>query len=320
MITTVIAILVAVGSIVVQAPPPADEVVLTVNGEPLCSGELQLTAQALSKEITAEGTKPDTERLFESAVRQAIDHKLLAQEARRQGIAPAPELIDETLERYVDQAGSSEALEQDLAARGSRLRSLRAHLEEAATINLYLERVIRPGITVSDGEVEAYYEANRSRLSAPEQIRARHILFKVKPGSSEQEIDTAREKAVEAHRRAIAGEDFAALARELSEAPEGAQGGDLGFFTRKRVAPRFAEAAFALTVGEISAVVLTGYGFHVIKVEERREAGVPPLEDIKDRLYNRLLDEKVAVKVNALLETLRAKAEVVASDEGVPAP
>jgi peptidyl-prolyl cis-trans isomerase C len=314
-ITTAIAILAAATSVQVQALPSATEVVLTVNGEPLPAGELQLTAQSMAKQMAAEDIEPEPEQLFEAAVRQAIDHMLLAQEARRQGIEPTPKFIDTLLQHYIDEAGGREALERDLASRGSSLESLRAHLEESAAVNLLFERIIKPGTEVSDEDIKAYYDANQDNLSAPEQVHARHILFKVEAGASREAIETARRQAEEAHRRALAGEDFAELARDLSQDPSADNGGDLGFVTRKRLAPRFADAAFALSPGEISDVVLTGYGFHIIKVEERRAAGVPPLADIAERLHSRLTDEKAQQEIENLLETLRAEAEVVAVED-----
>jgi parvulin-like peptidyl-prolyl isomerase len=100
-----------------------------------------------------------------------------------------------------------------------------------------------------------------------EQVRARHVLAKADAGADEPTRAAARGKAEQAHRRALAGEDFAALAKELSDDASAAEGGDLGFFEKGRMVPAFADAAFALQPGEISAVVETQFGYHVIKVE-----------------------------------------------------
>ena len=95
----------------------------------------------------------------------------------------------------------------------------------------------------------------------------------------------AKAKAEAAHQRAVAGEDFAELAKELSEGPSGPNGGDLGFFEKQRMAPAFADAAFALEPGEISPVIKTQFGYHVIKVEERRGAGDhAPLKRLDERI------------------------------------
>jgi peptidyl-prolyl cis-trans isomerase D len=144
-------------------------------------------------------------------------------------------------------------------------------------------------------EIEQRYEDAGSRYDAPEQVRARHVLISVPRGAEEAAVEAARATAQEARERIEAGEDFAAVAAELSEdAGSKTRGGDLGFFARGQMVPEFDAAAFTLEPGEISDLVRSEYGFHVIRVEERREAFHRPLEEVREELAMELLRREAA--------------------------
>jgi peptidyl-prolyl cis-trans isomerase C len=146
------------------------------------------------------------------------------------------------------------------------------------------ERILMVRVLTREGEkasnaeaVKKYYDEQVAQLKPVEEARARHILV-------EQE-----EEAKKVQARLKAGEDFAKIAQEASKDPgSGQNGGDLGFFTKDRMVPEFAEAAFALKPGEISAPVKSQFGWHVIKLEEKRNRPVPTLDQVKDRLTQAL--------------------------------
>jgi peptidyl-prolyl cis-trans isomerase D len=144
-------------------------------------------------------------------------------------------------------------------------------------------------------EIEQLYEDAGTRYDSPEQIRARHVLIEVPQGSEESAIEAARARAQGARERIEAGEDFAAVAAELSDdAGSKDRGGDLGFFARGQMVPEFDAAAFALEPGGTSDLIRTDYGFHLIRVEERREALHRPLEEVREELATELLRREVA--------------------------
>jgi peptidyl-prolyl cis-trans isomerase D len=151
-------------------------------------------------------------------------------------------------------------------------------------------------VSPTDGEVAEYYALHKEeRWSEPEQVRARHLLVKAAPTDSEAQKAAARKKAEGFLAEAKGGADFAALAKKHS-ADEGTapKGGDLGFFGRGRMAPTFEEAAFALEAGQLSGVIETPFGFHVIKVEERRPAGTKPLDAVRVEIVETLKRERAA--------------------------
>ena len=145
---------------------------------------------------------------------------------------------------------------------------------------------------IPDEDLEAFYRQNISRYSMPEQRRARHILIKTSAEDSEDVLAEKRNMALQVLELAKSGEDFAELAKQYSEGPTGPRGGDLGAFTRGRMVKPFEDAAFSLNEGEISDIVETQFGFHIIKLEKIEPANTKPLEEVKDEIAAQLQAQK----------------------------
>jgi peptidyl-prolyl cis-trans isomerase D len=146
----------------------------------------------------------------------------------------------------------------------------------------------------SDEAITAYYDEHRDdRFTAQEEVRARHILIKLPPGADEKARAEARKKAEDALAKAKKGDDFAKLAEKLSDDPGSAKaGGDLGRFSRGKMVPEFEAAAFALAPGQISEIVESPFGFHIIQVEEKQPGGPKPLETVRQEIVQTLTDER----------------------------
>lgn len=195
-----------------------------------------------------------------------------------------------------------------------------AHYLDAVPEKRKAEYVVVSGSTVEDEvkispeELREYYNEQIDRFRTPEEIKVRHILIRTPaPGPDgkvdEQELEEARKKAEEVLAKVRAGGDFAQLAREYSDDPGSAQkGGDLGWVGRGRTVPAFEQAAFALSKGQVSDLVKTTYGFHIIKVEDKREAKVRPLEEVADQLRPELRRRKGQQTARDLAETLETQA------------
>lgn len=143
-------------------------------------------------------------------------------------------------------------------------------------------------VSITDQRVEDYYEDNKEMFSQEKEVRARHILFKLDQNAQEEEEKEVREKASMVLEKARKGEDFADLAKTYSEGPTAQKGGDLGYFSRGRMVQSFEEAAFKMKKGEISELVRSQYGYHVIKVEDIKEARVKTLEEVRGEIKNTL--------------------------------
>ncbi|MBW2709580.1 MAG: SurA N-terminal domain-containing protein, partial [Deltaproteobacteria bacterium] len=137
-------------------------------------------------------------------------------------------------------------------------------------------------VDITEKEIESYYEYNAKVYSQPKQVKARHILFKVEQDDTEEVKNNVKERAEKVLEKARKGEDFAALAEEYSEGPSKSQGGDLGYFETGQMEPPFEEAAFSLKTGEISDLVQTRFGYHIILVEDIKAAGMTPLEEVRE--------------------------------------
>ncbi len=172
--------------------------------------------------------------------------------------------------------------------------------------------------SVTQEEIKARYERDLERAySQPPQVKASHILIKADQTNTEEEKEAARKKIETVLEQAKEeGADFAELAKEHSEGPSSVQGGDLGYFPRhgKMVEP-FAAAAFELKEGEISGIVETRFGYHIIKVTDRKEAETVPLKEVAPVIREELKAEKIALARERLVEKLRDQAEIVYGDE-----
>jgi len=294
--------------------PPADinPPVLRVNGDTVYAAEVSLVMANISGQLAAQGREPpDQEQLVQMSTQRVVEQKLLAQEARRQGYKPNDLRVAEMGAEVEQQAGGRETLDQSLAARGMSYDQLQVTIKEMDLVRTLIERQITPTITVSDEEITAFYSENLKTFTTPAQVHARHIIFAAGENADADTIIAARTAADNARTRALAGEDFAELARELSEGPSAPEGGDLGFFTYQQMVPPFAEAAFALEVGEISEVVRTNFGFHVIKVEEKNPEVTLTLEESSDRIRVLLVQQKTGVQVREMIKSLGQTAEIV---------
>ncbi len=299
-------------TVMAQAPPttPPDQVVVTVNGDPVHANEVQLAAQQIGQAMARAGEQVDGTRVGQAAVQQVVDGILLVQEARRREVKIDQTEVAAARANAEKQYGGPEQLKKALLEQGYDMAYFDKMVGQSTLVNQLIADVSK-GLEITDEQVATFYKENQEIIKVPEQVKASHILFKVAADASEADIEAAKTKAEGARKRALAGEDFAKLATELSEGPSAPGGGDLGFFARDRMVKPFADAAFALEIGGTSEVVLTQFGYHVIRVTDRKAGNMPPLDEVKDRIRQGLQQMESDKLVDALLVKLRAAAEIV---------
>jgi peptidyl-prolyl cis-trans isomerase C len=221
-------------------------------------------------------------QIRESLLWQIIRSTVVAQLARKKGFDKKPEI------RY-----QQEMLINNLLA------------------TLYLQKEVVEKVSITDEKARAYYKTHTDSFQSPEMARVKHILIKTESSASEKEKQTAKTKAEEALKKLKGGEDFAKLASEISDDPGTKdKGGELDFFPRGSMIPAFEEAAFALKPGEISGLVETEYGFHLIKMEEKKEALLEPYEKVQDKVKEQALEEMRKAAVSDFLEKAMKNANV----------
>jgi peptidyl-prolyl cis-trans isomerase D len=172
------------------------------------------------------------------------------------------------------------------------------------------------GVAVTDREIQRYYQQNSFRYETPEQIQASHILFKTGPDKDEEAV---RKKAEEVLAQAKAGADFAELARQYSEDTSAENGGDLGLFGRGQMVPEFETAAFALQEGEVSDLVRSTYGYHIIKLTGRQAPLVRALDSVREEIRSALTQEKARAAMERAVDSAAQKIRIVKNVDALAA-
>ena len=239
-----------------------------------------------------------------------INRELLYQESQRKGIKVDETAINEQVMTLKKRFPSEAEFKSALMKANLSEAAIKAQIKRGLAIQQFIDAHIAQKATVSDQEIKTFYESRPGLFKQPEQVRASHILIKVEPQADESQKATARKRIEEIQQRLQKGEDFAALAQEFSQCPSSAKGGDLGYFRRGQMVKPFEEAAFALKPGEVSDVVETKFGYHLIKVIEKKPETTIAFEDIKDRLEQYLKKEKVQKEVSLYAQKLKEKAKV----------
>jgi peptidyl-prolyl cis-trans isomerase C len=165
-------------------------------------------------------------------------------------------------------------------------------------------------VKVNAGDVQTFYDQNKDKYVEEEQVRASHILIRVPQEASPEDDATLKRKADDTLKRAKQGENFAALASEISDDGSKENGGDLGFFPRGRMVAPFEEAAFALQPGQMSEVVRTQFGYHIIKAEERKTGRALAFDEAKSQVQEDLTQQQTYERYQQYMAGLRSKAKV----------
>lgn len=245
------------------------------------------------------------------AMEALVEQELVKQAAEREGIEGEPAEVDKTIEELRAVFDRDDQFRMKLESDGFSEESYRRHISRMLAAKIYLDRIRMDVADVSDVELERFYAENEARLTLPEQVRVRHILLKWKPMGTQDDRAAIREQMKPILEKARAGEDFAALAAEYSEDfSTKTNGGDTGLFGPGTMVPEFEQVAFSLDVGEVSDPVNTVFGVHILKLEERQEARLLPLDEVREQLRDYIREEKMEAAVEAKIDELRAAADV----------
>lgn len=239
-----------------------------------------------------------------------IDFELLYQETQRKGIKIDEATINEQAMTLKKRFPSEAEFKSALTKVNLSEAAIKTQIARGLAIQQLIDTSVTKKDTVSGQEIKAFYESHPGLFKQPEQVRASHILIKVDPQADEVKRAEAQKKIKEIQQKLQKGEDFATLAKALSEGPSKAKGGDLGYFSRGRMVKSFEEVAFALRPNEVSDIVETKFGYHLIKVIEKRPETTTAFEDAKDKLGQYLKQQKVQKEVSIYVHELKEKAKV----------
>jgi peptidyl-prolyl cis-trans isomerase C len=239
-----------------------------------------------------------------------IDRELLYQESKKKGIQVKSEAVSDQLQKIQQRYPNKEEFKKLLSDIGLTESDVQAQIERGMAIQELIDKEVAEKIEVSDEETKSFYDKNPQLFQQPEQVKASHILIKVQADAPDAQKAEARKKIEAVQQKVQKGEDFATLAKTYSEGPSGPRGGDLGYFRRGQMVKPFEDAAFSLKPNETSEIVETRFGYHLIKVNDKKPAKKMTYAEVKDRLNEHLKKKKTDSEANTYLETLRKEAKI----------
>ncbi|MEE9532157.1 MAG: peptidylprolyl isomerase [Syntrophobacteria bacterium] len=291
----------------------AEQKLAVVNGTVINQAELDSEMNRFLARLQSQDRVPtDLERsqIKKQVLENLIVGELLYQESQKEGVKVDQKEIEAQLAPIKGRYPSEAEFKKALSTMNLTEADLRFRFERDLAIRKLLADQIGGKIAVSEKESRAYYDSNPEFFKKPEQVRASHILIKVDPGADEAKKAEARTKIESLQAKLKSGEDFGALAKEYSEGPSGPKGGDLGFFGRGQMVKSFEETAFTMKPGQVSGIVETRFGYHLIMVTERTPESTLSYEEVKDRLEQYLKQQKEREALAAYVETLKGKAKI----------
>lgn len=313
---TGVVVLLAIGALEARAEL-IDRVAAVVNNDIIPLSEVQKRAaveiqQSAGVQKDAEGRAKVRQQALKNALDQIIAEKLLEADSKELNITVTDQEIQLGIDDVRQQNSlSQEQFEQELRGAGYTPESYREFMRKQLVRLKLLQQRVRSKVKVSESDLRGEYARYSHRESNEYEVHARHILVQLPAKASDTAVEEARQKAIALAKEARApGADFVKLAKKRSEGPSASDGGDLGFFRRGTMMPEFEKVAFALEDGHISDPVRTRFGWHVIKVEERRPLGLKSFDEMKNALNEKLYREQLERLTEQHVQTLRAQAVV----------
>ena len=302
---------------------PKTDIAVTVNGIVITESQVdaEVTQELGRMRIPPQMPPQFLERYKEQLRRQALE-KLIGRVLVDERIKAGVVVTEEEVLSYLEAMAASqrppltlEDIKRRIASAGQDFEQVKENIRRAMGYQRLMEAQWAGKINVTEADAKKYYDENPRRFGTPEQVRVSHI--QIKPDMSDPNVDPngakakARAKAEELLKQIRGGAYFATLARAHSACSSAAHGGDLGFKPRRTWVMPFEKAAFALKVGQVSDVVETQHGYHIIKVTDRKEPSVMTFEQAKDGIISELMQKRRERIAQQYVDSLRARAKIV---------
>jgi peptidyl-prolyl cis-trans isomerase C len=307
-----------------QSAPTADGVAVTVNGKDITEAEIdakinEAMASPRAGQIPPQMVEQYKKQMRPRVVESMVVESLLDNQVKKAGINITDGDVNSRLNEIITERGMTmENLKTAVAAQGQTLDQVKTQIKKTMGYEKLLGDV-----EVNDAEAKAFYDENKEDFNTPEQVKASHILVRPDPNISDANVakSKAKAKAENLLKQANAGGDFAALAKENSDDPSAkVNSGDLGFFDKSAMVKEFADAAFAMKVGQISNVVETQYGYHIIKVTDHKDGGMVSFDKAKADILKQLKNKKMGELFKQMVEKMKSEAKIVYPPGKEPKP
>jgi len=287
-----------------------DRIVAIVNEDIITLSELKEAFAPYRAHI--ERTTPEAERgrAIEEAMKfllnRLINNKLIEQQAKKKGIVVRDDEVMGYISRLLEKKKVTLAdFTKSLEEAGTNLERYKEELREDMLRNRLIRREIQTKIVISEEEIGEYYKKHREDYEGKEAVHLKQILLPILPGMSEEKIEVLRKTAEGIRERIEKGEPFEALAEQLSQGLAAQAGGDLGFIERGSMHAEVEEVAFKLPVGQVSPVIKSPAGFHIILVVGKKGAGVKPLSEVRWEIIQKLEEAKMVERFDQWIESYR---------------
>lgn len=296
-------------------PQIIDGVAAMVNDEVITFSEVRDVVapreQALRQTYSGQQLIDKIKEARIAALRDLIDRQLILQEFRSREFSIPGHIVDDRINTIIreDFGGDRQSFVRTLQAQGLTLNEFRKREHENIIVQAMRGRFSGSDIVVSPTRIENYYQEHQDEFRTPEQVHLRMITIR-NDAAADGTPESAKAMAEEIRERIVEGADFARMAQMYSEDTNHERGGDWGWIERRTLAPPLAEAAFALSAGDVSKVVPHGNNFYILTVEARRSASVKPLDEVRDDIEQRLNQEARQREQRKWLDSLREKAYI----------
>ncbi len=290
-----------------------DGAVATVNGVTITQDDFDKEMARVRSQFARSGRSlresqlPDIkDRVLETL----INRELLYQESQNKGVKVEDAEVNQQVNILKKRFPKEDEFKAALLEMKISEAELKSQIRKGMAIQQFVDKDLVQDVKVSQKEVKDFYKNNPDMFKQSEQVKASHILIKVDTKADKSAKDQANKKIKEIQKKLEDGGDFAALAKEYSEGPSNVDGGDLGYFERGRMVKPFEDAAFKLKPGEVSGMVETPFGYHLIKVVDKKPESVVSYENAKERIAQYLEQEKKGKVLERNLEDMRQKAVI----------
>ncbi len=292
---------------------PSDEKVAVVNGVVIARIQFDKELKVHLERVSRQGrqiTDDQMEELKKDILEGLIEREVLYQESQKAGIKIADQKVDDQVAAIKKRFPNEEEFKKALAGMGLTEKEVREQIQHGLAIRELIDQKVANKVVITDEETKAYYDANPQLFNQPEEVKASHILIKVEPTADDATKAAARKKIEDLQQKLRAGGDFAELAKENSEGPSNVRGGDLGYFKRGQMVKPFEDVAYSMKIDEVSDLVETRFGYHLIKVSDKKPEQTLAYADVKDKIAQRLKQEKVEKDATLYVEDLKKGAKI----------
>lgn len=286
------------------------DVVAKVNGVDLLKSDLEKIYAMLSAQAKMSGEAKSDKEVIEVALGELLNMEVLKQESASRNIVPSSEDIEKEMKTILANFPDEAAFEATLKDKGLTIEEVKKGITDQISVQKMLEKEVESKVSISAAEIKKFYADNPDYFKTKDSVKASHILIKAEENADEKTVAEARKKIDAILAELKKGGDFAKIAQEKSEGPSGPKGGDLGYFGKGQMVKPFEEAVYKLKVGEVSDVVKTQFGFHVIKLVDIKKAGATPLSEVEESIKMFLKRQKGEEVFREFVAKLRSSASI----------